>query len=108
MINSLTGLGFGIISLAIVIGIGIVILVTLGSNLASCPTTYSTYNSTSLLCSNGTAQISPSTATSTINTLSTYLGTGSGGLATWVPIIIVLVVGLMFLGAFAVKKGRMS
>jgi hypothetical protein len=84
MINALTGLGFGIISLAVIIGIGIVILVTLGANVAS------------------TSQ----TANATLNTLAGYLGTGSGGLATWVPIIIVLVVGLMFLGAFAVKKGK--
>jgi hypothetical protein len=83
MINALTSLGYGIIGLAIMIGIGIVILVTLGSNVAS---------------------TSP-TANATIYTLSGYLGTGSGGLASWVPIIIVLVIGMLFLGAFLNKRG---
>lgn len=81
MIDMLTGLGFGIISLAVIIGIGIVILVTLGSNVAS----------------------TSASANTTLNTLAGYLGTSSGGLATWVPIIIVMVVGLAFLGAFAMR-----
>ena len=45
------------------------------------------------------------TANTTINTIIGYLGTGSGGLASWIPVIIVLVIGMMFLGAFLTKKG---
>ena len=86
MINALTGMGYGIIGLAIMIGIGMVILVTLGANVAT---------------------TSP-TANTTINTIAGYLGTSSGGLASWIPIIIVLVIGLLFLGAFLGKKGKMS
>jgi hypothetical protein len=84
MIDALTGLGYGIIGLAVMIGIGIVILATLGNNVAT---------------------ISP-TANSTVNSIIGYLGTSNGGLASWIPIIIVLVVGLLFLGAFLTKKGR--
>lgn len=81
MINALTGLGYGIIGLAIMIGIGIVILAQLGNTVGG-------------------------TANSTLVTLSGYLGTGSGGLGSWVPIIIVLVIGMLFLGAFLGKKGK--
>jgi hypothetical protein len=80
MINALTGLGYGIIGLAIMIGIGLVILAQLGGTVG------------------GTAQ-------TTITTISGYLGTGSGGLASWIPVVIVLVIGLLFLGAFISKKG---
>jgi hypothetical protein len=107
MIEILTGLGYGIIGLAVVIGIGIVIIVKLGANVANCPTAFPTYNATNGLCQNSTYYtVNPSTATSTLNTVSGYLGTGTGGLATWIPIIIVLVIGMAFLGAFMVNKSR--
>jgi len=83
MINALTGMGYAIIGLAIMIGIGIVILTTLGNNVGG-------------------------TANTTIQTIVGYLGTSNGGLASWVPIVIVLVIGMLFLGAFLGKKGRMS
>ena len=80
MINALTGLGYGIIGLAIMIGIGLVILSQLGNTVGGTPNT-------------------------TIHTIADYLGTGSGGLASWIPVVIVLVIGLMFLGAFLSRKG---
>lgn len=80
MIDALQGLGFGIIGLAIMIGIGMVVLVQLGNTVGG-------------------------TANTTINTIVGYLGTGSGGLASWIPVIIVLVIGMLFLGAFLAKKG---
>lgn len=80
MISALTGLGYGIIGLAVMIGIGIVILTQLGNNVGG-------------------------TANTTVNTIAGYLGTSNGGLASWVPIVIVLVIGLLFLGAFVQKKG---
>ena len=81
MINALTGLGYGIIGLAIMIGIGIVVLANLGNVVGG-------------------------TANSTLVTIYGYLGTGSGGLASWIPVIIVLVIGMLFLGAFLGKKGK--
>jgi hypothetical protein len=84
MIEILTGLGYSIIGLAVMIGIGIVILATLGTNVAT----------------------QSATANSTIQTIAGYLGTSSGGLASWIPIIIVLVIGMAFLGVFMVRRGR--
>lgn len=83
-INVLTSLGYGIIAMAVMIGIGIVILVTLGDNIAP---------------------QSP-LANKTINDIVGYLGTSNGGLASWVPIIIVLTIGMTFLGAFLVNRGN--
>ena len=80
MLNTLQGLGYGIIGLAVMIGIGIVVLAQLGNTVGG-------------------------TANTTIVTIYGYLGTGSGGLASWIPLIIVLVIGMMFLGAFIAKKG---
>lgn len=81
MIEALTGMGYAIIGLAVMIGIGLVILTTLGNNVGG-------------------------TANSTIQTVAGYLGTSNGGLASWVPIIIVLVIGMLFLGAFLNRKGK--
>ena len=123
MINALTGLGYSIIGLALTIGIGIVILATISTNsvLTNCPSGY-TYNSNGsatftvdkCCMSNGTRNLAcvgvtnatdPGSASTNVKTLYGYLGTDSGGLASWVPIIIVLVIGMMFLGAFLSKKG---
>lgn len=119
MIDNLTGLGYGIIGFAILVGIGIVILASLGTNVSSCPSGF-TYNqngsgysfSTNACCNNtqpsctgGTNTTPASTSTQTINTINTYLGTTNGGLASWIPIIIVMVIGLLFLGWFISRKG---
>ena len=79
----LMGLGYGIIALAVMIGIGIVVLAQLGNTVGG-------------------------TANTTVNAVAGYLGTGSGGLASWIPVVIVLVIGMMFLGAFMTKKGSES
>jgi hypothetical protein len=81
MIEALTGMGYAIIGLAVMIGIGLVILTTLGNNVGG-------------------------TANTTIQTVAGYLGTSNGGLASWVPIIIVLVIGMLFLGVFVSRKGK--
>ena len=120
MVEALTGLGYGIIGFAILVGIGIVILASLGSGVSNCPTGF-TYNQNGTgyvfavdKCCNNTAgsctgtvnSTNPSTATQTINTMNGYLGTSNGGLSTWIPITIVMTVGLMFLGWFLTKKGK--
>lgn len=81
MINVLTSLGYGIIGLAVMIGIGMVVLATLGNTIGGTPNT-------------------------TINTIIGYLGTGSGGLASFIPLVIIIVIGLLFLGMFMGKKGK--
>jgi len=84
VMDQLTGLGWGIITLGVMIGVGIVLLTTMGANVAT---------------------TSPS-ANATIQAIAGYLGTTNGGLASWIPLIIVLVIGLFFLGAFMVKRGK--
>lgn len=76
----LTGLGYSIITLAILIGIGIVMLATMGNVVGG-------------------------TANTTLNTIIGYLGTSSGGLASWIPLVIIAVIGMWFLGAFLSRKG---
>jgi hypothetical protein len=82
VMDQMQGLGYGIIGLAIMIGIGIYLLSTMGNTLGA------------------------GTANTTIQTIAGYLGTTNGGLASWIPLIIILVVGMFFLGAFMVRKGR--
>lgn len=128
MINALTGLGYGIIALAILVSVGMVIISQMAGTVAGCPTGF-TYNqnssgtvfTTNLCCLSNQSAVNcagttageganasgvGSTATTQLNTISTYLGTGSGGLVTWIPVVVVLVIGLLFLGAFLGKRGK--
>lgn len=79
MFNDLTGLGYGLVVFAIIIGVGSVVLYNFGN------------------ATGGTA-----------NVTTTYLlgQLGQNGLAGWTPAIIAISVGIMFLGAFMVKGGR--
>ena len=81
MIEVLTGLGYSIVGLAVIVGIGMVILASLGNVVGGTPNT-------------------------TIQTIIGYLGTSSGGLASWIPVVIVLVIGMLFLGMFLARKGK--
>ena len=120
MINNLSAIGYGIIGLAILIGIGLVVLGQLGTTVSSCGTgfTYQTNGSVSYttgLCCNSTSSdcgtgvtgvnwTNPSTATQNLNTIGgTYIATN---LVSWIPVIIVLVIGMLFLGAFLARKGK--
>ena len=79
MFDNLTGLGYGIITFAILIGVGSVMLFQFGNAVG------------------GTAN----------DTTQYLLGQlGQSGLAGWTPAIIAFSVGMLFLGAFLVKKGR--
>jgi hypothetical protein len=119
VMEAMTGLGYSIIALAILIGVGILLIGTMGNSLAGCGTGYSyqtngtqTYatgyccSTTSANCTLGQGGANPSTATQNLNTMNGYLGTSSGGLASWIPLIIILVIGMFFLGAFLAKKGK--
>ena len=76
--NSIVALGYGIIVLALVIGVGSVVLYNFGN-----------------------------AAGGTANTNVQYVLTqiGQTGLAGWVPAIIAISVGMLFLGYFAIGKG---
>jgi predicted anti-sigma-YlaC factor YlaD len=79
MFNQLTALGWGIVTFAIIIGIGTVVLSKFGDAVGG-------------------------TANTTVQYLNTQLGTT--GLAGWTPAIIALSIGLLFLGAFLMNKGK--
>jgi hypothetical protein len=78
MMDNIVALGYGIVVLAILIGVGSLVLYNFGN-----------------------------AAGGTANTNVQYVLTqlGSSGLAGWVPAIIAVSVGLLFLGAFMVGKG---
>lgn len=79
MFQNLTILGYGIITFAILIGVGSIVLQEFGDAVG------------------GTA-----------NTTTTYLlgELGTTGLAGWTPAIVAISVGMLFLGMFMVKGGR--
>lgn len=79
MIDALVGLGIGIITFAIIIGVGTVVLTRFGNAVGG-------------------------TANTTVNYLNTELG--SSGLAGWTPAIVAFAVGMLFIGALLIKKGR--
>ena len=106
MFDNLSNLGYGIITFAIIIGVGTIVLTRFGDSVAECASGY-TYNATLQKCSNGTASFNVD-PTNTEWTTNSYLNTqlGTTGLAGWTPAIIALSVGMLFLGAFLRKKGR--
>jgi len=105
MFDNLTNLGWGVVTFAITIGVGTVVLSKFGGALANCSTD-KLFNETAGVpyCSNATAseQITAG-GTVTVGYLNTQLGTS--GLAGWAPAIIAFAVGMLFLGAFLVGKG---
>jgi type IV secretory pathway VirB2 component (pilin) len=80
MINKMVSLGYGIIVLAILIGVGSLILANFGNAAGG-------------------------TSNTTVQYLLTTLGSTNGGLASWVPTVIVVFIGLLFLGAFMIGRG---
>ena len=109
MFDNLTNLGYGIITFAIVIGVGIVILSKFGSSIDGCSVNDAaggtwTYNTTSGLCGNTTDTANPSAATQNVFYLEGQMG--SSGLTGWTPAIIALSVGMLFLGVFLTRGGR--
>ena len=79
MFDNLTNLGYGIITFAILIGVGSVMLYNFGNSTGG-------------------------TANTTVQYLLGQLG--QSGLAGWTPAIIAFSVGMLFLGAFFVRQGR--
>jgi len=78
MFNALTSLGWGVVTFAITIGVGTVVLSKFGDAVGG-------------------------TANTTVQYLNTQLGTS--GLAGWAPAIIAFAVGMLFLGGFMINKG---
>ena len=79
MIDNVVSLGYGIVVLGILIGVGSIVLYNFGNNAGG-------------------------TANANVQAVLTQLGTT--GLTGWLPAIIAISVGLLFLGFFAVGKGK--
>lgn len=77
----LTGLGLGIVFLAIIIGVGMIVLGQFGNTQGGGVNT-------------------------TLQTIIGYLGTSGGGLASWIPAIIAITVGFLLISYFMGRKGR--
>jgi len=78
MMNALIALGLGIVIFALIVGVGVVVLQNFGDATGG-------------------------TANTTVQTLVGYL---SSNLVTWVPAIIALGVGLLFIGALMQTKAN--
>ena len=117
MFDNLTNLGYGIITFAIIIGVGVVVIQKIGISVADCPTgyVYNTNGSDTFTdnnccltggtdCSSTGNYTTSSTATTNLEYMNTQLG--SSGLAGWTPAIIALSVGMLFLGVFLTRGGR--
>lgn len=106
MIDVLVGLGIGIIAFAIVVGVGTVVLHRFGGAVAECNSGF-TWNNTVDLCTNNTNSsetATPGGAWTSVNYLNTELGTS--GLSGWTPAIVAFTVGMVFIGALLIRKGR--
>jgi len=106
MMDVLQGIGYGIVAFAILVVIGLVVLTKLGDSVAECATDY-TYNSTLRQCVNATGGDATDPANSawvTEGYLKTQLG--STGLTGWIPAIIAVAVGALFLSYFMGRKRR--
>jgi len=108
MFNELTGLGYGLVVFAIIIGVGTVVLTNFGNSTATCASGY-TWDTATQYCLNATGE-DPTASTGVAYSNTNYLNTQLGitGLAGWTPAIIAISVGMLFLGAFLIKgrKGR--
>jgi len=116
MFENLTGLGYGLIVFAILIGVGSIVLFNFGGATATCTIAAcgdaGIFNLSSGTCSNATAGNCGDPTGAAYENTNYLLGQlGSSGLAGWTPAIIAISVGLLFLGAFMVggakkAKGR--
>jgi len=104
MFDNLSNLGYGLVTFAIIIGVGSVVLYNFSGATASCGV--NTWNATDNTCWNATHTVEAPSGSS--YTTTTYLlgQMGTSGLAGWTPAIIAFSVGMLFLGSFFVGKGR--
>jgi len=118
MMNALIALGLGIIVFALIVATGLVIISNFGTATAGCASGY-TYNydatnetayTDNNCCLNGGSDCSSvgnfTTATDSAVSTTTIMGYMQNNLITWIPAIIALGVGLLFIGALMGKNKR--
>ena len=102
MFDSMIVVAVSLVTFILVIGIGLLVVDNFAES--QCPEAYTYYNHSTNLCQNastneGYGNTSTPGVITTMTSLKGYLGTGSGGLGTWVPAIIALVIGVLFIAA---------
>ena len=109
MFTQLTSLGWGIVTFSIIVGVGALVITKLGDSVASCNSSVGMhYNSTARTCylTNGTPASDPlNSGWSNLNYMNTQLGSTSG-LASYVPLIIIIAIAGLLLGGFLVQGGK--
>lgn len=107
MFDNLGNIAWGVIVFGVVVVIGSVIVANVGSTVANCNSalcgTAGKYNLTTNVCSNATdvnCGTPTGTGYTTANYLNTQLGSTSGGLASYTPLIIISIIGFAILGMF--------
>jgi hypothetical protein len=104
MMDVLQGIGYGIVAFAILVVVGLVVITKLGDATAECATDY-TYDIATRKCLNATSG-DPTDPLNGAWTTSGYISTqlGSTGLSGWIPAIIAVAVGALFLSYFMGKR----
>jgi len=103
--DTLHALGYGIVTLAILVVVGLVVMTKLTDTTATCASGF-TYSSANQTCQNTTDVSDTADPTNPAWEGGNYLGTqlGSAGLSGWVPAIIAVAVGALFLSYFVARK----
>jgi len=108
MIGSLISLGIGILVIAVITTIGIVVLGNFASSQSNCANVIPSgaFNATTGYCCNATTC---TTSTGGVSSESAFyaqgkLGNGTGGLLTWLPVIIPAIIGIGIIGYFMTMK----
>lgn len=107
MFDNLTALGYGIVTFAVIIGIGVVLTTQLGKASLTCNSSLTWNGSTCVNASGwkfaaGVRDLGQANAT--LGYMTGQLG--QSGLAGWTPAIIALTIGMLFLGVFVTGLGR--
>jgi len=119
MMNALIALGLGIIVFALIVATGLVVMSNFGTATANCPTDYSynTNGTSGILFTTNTCCLSNTTdndacvgglnttpASDATGTMQTMMGYMESNLITWIPAVIALGIGLLFIGALMGKR----
>ena len=110
MFNNLSSLGYGIITFAIIIGVGVIVLQRFTGSIG-CPADY-TFNESATMGGGAecyeTANASNTQSYNDAGATTYYLNSqlGQSGLAGWTPAVIALSVGMLFLGVFLTRGQR--
>ena len=115
MMNALIALGLGIIIFALIVATGLVVMANFAKSVSECPTGYSwktngsdTFTADTCCNSSGAETctgVNATTASEGSQGLITISGYMQDNLVTWIPAIIALGVGLLFIGALMGRKG---